>query len=183
MPFLLDVERVQAIIQPYAEAGTLLPRTIPELSENVRDFIVAEDEGCIVGCGALHLYGRHLAEIRSIAVLPQEKGRGIGRRLVEALMEEWRRHGVSCVCLFTRRRKFSRISDSQPSSGSSCRTRFTRIACIVPSSPIAMRLPWPSVRFRRTQTVCATRMWRSRLSRLLSCQKCRAEGRGSTLKP
>ena len=43
----------------------------------------------------------HLAEIRSIAVAPQCKGRGIGRSLVNALIEEARRQSVTCVCLFT----------------------------------------------------------------------------------
>jgi amino-acid N-acetyltransferase len=58
---LPDVDGIHRIIEPYAEDGTLLPRTIPELCENVRDFVVAEDESGIVGCGALHLYGPHLA--------------------------------------------------------------------------------------------------------------------------
>jgi len=103
---LPDVEPIHAIIQPYADEGTLLPRSVPELCENVRDFVVAEDDGQIVGCGALHLYGTHLAEIRSIAVSPQAKGRGVGRALVSALMSEARRHAVTCVCLFTRTTEF-----------------------------------------------------------------------------
>ena len=68
----------------------------------MRDFVVAEDNGKIVGCGALHLYGMHLAEIRSIAVTPSTKGLGAGRKLVEALLQEAERHAVTCVCLFTR---------------------------------------------------------------------------------
>ncbi|HWF39299.1 MAG TPA: N-acetyltransferase [Candidatus Acidoferrales bacterium] len=99
---LPDVEQIHAIIQPYADEGTLLPRSIAELSENVRDFIVAGENGHVVGCGALHLYGMHLAEIRSIAVLPERKGTGAGRALVAALIEESRRHSVTCLCLFTR---------------------------------------------------------------------------------
>ena len=99
---LPDVEHIHAIIQPYADTGTLLPRTLAELSENVRDFVVAEENGRILGCGALHLYGMHLAEIRSIAVSPESKSRGVGRALVEALMDEARRQSVTCVCLFTR---------------------------------------------------------------------------------
>lgn len=99
---LPDVEPVHAIIQPYAAVGTLLPRSLPELCENIRDFIVAEDAGQVIGCGALHLYGMHLAEIRSIAVPPQAKGRGAGRLVVEALLGEAERHQVACVCLFTR---------------------------------------------------------------------------------
>src|SRR5262249_36177770 len=99
---LPDVDAIHGIIRSYSENGTLLPRTVAELCENVRDFVVAENDGQIVGCGALHLYGLHLAEIRSIAVTPEAKGLGAGRQLVEALLAEAERHHVTCVCLFTR---------------------------------------------------------------------------------
>ncbi len=99
---LPDVEQIHAIIRSYSGNGTLLPRTMAELCENVRDFVIAEHDGRIIGCGALHLYGMHLAEIRSIAVVPQAKGLGAGRKLVEALLAESERHNVTCVCLFTR---------------------------------------------------------------------------------
>ncbi|HUR36854.1 MAG TPA: N-acetyltransferase [Terriglobales bacterium] len=100
---LPDVEQIHDLIHGYSEVGTLLPRSLAELCENVRDFIVVEDgQGRIVGCGALHLYGRHLTEIRSIAVIPEVKGQGGGRLLVEALLSEAEHHHVNCVCLFTR---------------------------------------------------------------------------------
>ncbi|MGH9570811.1 MAG: N-acetyltransferase [Candidatus Angelobacter sp.] len=100
--FLPDVEHVYEIIRSYAVNGTLLPRTMAELCENVRDFKVVERGGKVIGCGALHLYGMHLAEIRSIAVIPDGKGLGAGRKLVEGLLAEAGRHQVTCVCLFTR---------------------------------------------------------------------------------
>jgi amino-acid N-acetyltransferase len=103
---LPDVEHIHAIIRSYSGNGTLLPRTVSELCENVRDFVVAEHDGQIIGCGALHLYGPHLAEIRSIAVVPSAKGLGAGAELVRALMQEAERHRVSCVCLFTRLPQF-----------------------------------------------------------------------------
>jgi amino-acid N-acetyltransferase len=99
---LPDVKQIHTIMQLYTGDGTLLPRNIGELCENIRDFVVAEDDGHIIGCGALHLYGTHLAEIRSIAVLPKAKGRGAGKAVVEALLQEAERHNVTCVCLFTR---------------------------------------------------------------------------------
>ena len=99
---LPDVEQIYSIIHPYSQSGTLLPRAMAELNENVRDFVVAEDAGKIIGCGALHLYGMHLAEVRTIAVDPVAKGRGAGRKVVEALLEEATRQHVACVCLFTR---------------------------------------------------------------------------------
>ena len=99
---LPDVGHIDAIIQPYAREGTLLPRSIPELYENVRDFVIAEEDGRNRRLRALHLHGVHLCRIRSIAVSHQSKGHGIGRSLVSALMEEASRHRVTCVCLFTR---------------------------------------------------------------------------------
>ena len=82
--------------------GTLLRRTLAEICENIRDFVVVEHEGEVVGCGALHLYGMHLAEVRSITIGPKAKGQGAGRMLIDALLAEASRQSVTCVCLFTR---------------------------------------------------------------------------------
>ena len=60
---LPDAERIHELISSYSTDGTLLPRTLAEICENVRDFTVLEEAGHIIGCGALHLYGPHLAEI------------------------------------------------------------------------------------------------------------------------
>ncbi len=83
--------------------GTLLRRVFAEICENVRDFTIAErDSGVFLGCGALHLYGPHLAEVRSIVVRPEAKGQGVGANLLSALLDEGEDHGVGCICLFTR---------------------------------------------------------------------------------
>ena len=103
---LPDAPRIHSLICNYAGDGTLLPRTLAEICENVRDFVVLEHRGKIIGCGALHLYGRHLAEIRSITVDPEHQRMGGGRRLMQALMEEAEKHGVGCICLFTRKPDF-----------------------------------------------------------------------------
>ncbi len=80
-----------------------LRRSYAEICENVRDFAVAESEaGVFLGCGALHLYGPHLAEVRSIVVKPEAKGQGAGGKLLRALLEEAENQGVVSVCLFTR---------------------------------------------------------------------------------
>lgn len=99
---LRDAHQIHDLIASYSGDGTLLPRTLPEINENIRDFVVVEDEDRIIGCGALHLYGPHLAEVRSIAVWPEAKGNGAGRLLIDALMEQANRQEVTCVCLFTR---------------------------------------------------------------------------------
>ncbi len=99
---LPDAESIQRLIAAHVGDGTLLPRSLSELCENVRDFVVVEHRGGVVGCAALHLYGEHLAEIRSIAVLPEARKRGAGTLLVKALLKEASRQRVQCVCLFTR---------------------------------------------------------------------------------
>jgi amino-acid N-acetyltransferase len=99
---LPDVDELHAILEPYAQAGVLLPRSLAELSENVRDF------RC---CRAKRLYGGlwRSASLRQAPRRVSLAGRGfskpttgVGRALVEALLGEAGRHGVTCVCLFTR---------------------------------------------------------------------------------
>lgn len=100
---LQDAERIFRLVNSLSNDGTLLRRSYAEICENVRDFTVAEtNEGEFLGCGALHLYGPHLAEVRSIVVRPEAKGQGAGGRLLRALLVEAEENGVSCVCLFTR---------------------------------------------------------------------------------
>ncbi len=99
---LPDAERIHELISVHYASGTLLPRALPEICENIRDFIVVEENGRIIGCGGLHLYGLHLAEVRSIAVDPAFQKRGAGIVLVRALLRHAEKHHVSGVCLFTR---------------------------------------------------------------------------------
>ena len=97
-----DAQQICDLVQQYSGDGTLLPRRYGEICENIRDFVVVEDKRRIIGCGALHLYGMHLAEVRSIAVAPHAQKRGAGRRLITALLKEARQHHIAQVCLFTR---------------------------------------------------------------------------------
>ena len=103
---LPDAKNIHELICAYSGDGTLLPRTLAEICENVRDFVVLEDDGRIIGCGALHLYGLHLAEIRSITVDPKCQGNGGGGKLVRALFAEAKRQHVDSICLFTRAPEF-----------------------------------------------------------------------------
>lgn len=99
---LPDVPQIYSLIAGYVPDGTLLPRSEKELCENICDFTVVEDDGEIVACGALHFYGIHLTEVRSIAVKPGAQGKGTGRVLIEALLREAQTHSVQAICLFTR---------------------------------------------------------------------------------
>jgi amino-acid N-acetyltransferase len=100
---LQDAAQVFELVNSLSGDGTLLRRNYAEICENVRDFQVAESEaGVFLGCGALHLYGPHLAEVRSIVVKPEAKGQGAGGKLLRALLAEAEDQGVVSVCLFTR---------------------------------------------------------------------------------
>jgi len=100
---LQDAANIFDLVNSLSGDGTLLKRNYAEVCENIRDFTVAESEvGNFLGCGALHLYGPHLCEVRSIVVKPEAKGQGAGGKILRALLEEADEHGVSSVCLFTR---------------------------------------------------------------------------------
>lgn len=100
---LQDARSIFDLVNSLSGDGTLLQRNYAEICENIRDFTVAEtQEGEFLGCGALHLYGPHLAEVRSIVLRPEAKGKGAGGLLLRALIEEAEQHAVLSVCLFTR---------------------------------------------------------------------------------
>jgi len=100
---LQDAVHIFELVNSLSHDGTLLRRNYAEICENVRDFHIAESEaGVFLGCGALHLYGPHLAEVRSIVVKPEAKGQGAGGKLIKALLAEAEEQGVVCVSLFTR---------------------------------------------------------------------------------
>ena len=96
-----DIQALLQLINGYAAKGVMLPRTEFEMSENIRDFTLAFSGDTLAGCGALHFYTPTTAEIRSLAVAPEVKSRGIGRALVEALEAEARQFGLQSIFAFT----------------------------------------------------------------------------------
>jgi amino-acid N-acetyltransferase len=96
-----DIPAIIELINGYAAGGVMLPRTEFELSEAIRDFSVGMLGGTLLGCGALHFYSPSVAEIRSLAVSQRAKTQGVGRKLVEALVEEAERHELGAVFAFT----------------------------------------------------------------------------------
>jgi len=98
---LTDIPALLELINDYAARGVMLPRTEFEMAENIRDFLVAYDDGRLVGCGALHFYTPLSGEVRSLAVEPGLKTKGIGRMLVEALEAEARSNDLHSLFAFT----------------------------------------------------------------------------------
>ncbi len=96
-----DIPRILELIDSYAVKGIMLPRTEFEMSEAIRDFTVAVDGETLLGCGALHFYSPTVAEIRSLAVAERAKTRGVGRKLVAALIAEAQEFDLDAVFAFT----------------------------------------------------------------------------------
>ena len=116
-----DIPNIIGLINAYAAQGVMLPRTEFEMSENIRDFSVAYDGGKLVGCAALHFYTPTVAEVRSLAVLPELKQRGTGRALVESLERRQRRTISNRFLPSLMCRIFSSGLDLPKSNAESCR--------------------------------------------------------------
>jgi amino-acid N-acetyltransferase len=100
---LQDAHAIHQLIESFTCDGTLLHRSYSEIRSNIHTFTIVETASRqFVGCAALHVYGQHLAEIRSIVVHPETKGHGAGGLLVRALLDQANASGIKCVCLFTR---------------------------------------------------------------------------------
>ncbi len=96
-----DVDAALALIDRYAAEDRMLERTRDFLLEHIHDFFVAESERGFEGCVALAVLTPDLAEVRSLAVPPEAGGRGVGRALVAACVDEARRLGLKRVFALT----------------------------------------------------------------------------------
>jgi amino-acid N-acetyltransferase len=101
-----DVRAIHQIVTGYVDRGVLLGKQLVTLYEDVQDFLVAELDGVVVGCGALHVMWEDLAEVRSVAVDPGIRGRGIGHALVTELVATARELGVRRVFVLTFEHEF-----------------------------------------------------------------------------
>jgi len=96
-----DVPEVQRLINYFAERDEMLPRSLSEIYENLRDYVLAEVEGEIAGCCAIHVTWADLAEVKSLAVRESRRGLGTGECLVQACLEEGKTLGVPRVFVLT----------------------------------------------------------------------------------
>jgi len=101
-----DIKQIHSIINYSASKGEMLPRSLGELYDNMRDCFVYEENGAIVGAGALHICWDDLAEIRSLCVAEAFRGKGIGRTLVNACIDEAYNFEIERVFLLTYQEEF-----------------------------------------------------------------------------
>ena len=96
-----DVRAMRDLIKPYVRRRILLGKELVTLYEAVQEFVVAERDGQIVGCGALHVLWEDLGEVRTLATSEDWRGCGVGRTLLDGLIERARAVGVSRVFCLT----------------------------------------------------------------------------------
>jgi amino-acid N-acetyltransferase len=96
-----DVRHIRRLIDTYTADRRLLTKPTVALYEDVQEFWVADLDGTVVGCGAVHVMWEDLAEIRTVAVDPDHRGHKIGNRLVSVLLDTARELGVRRVFVLT----------------------------------------------------------------------------------
>ncbi len=114
-----DIKQIQKLINSFASKDLMLPRSLNELYENLRDFWVVKVRNKIVGCAALHVSWDDLAEIKSVAVAKNKQGEGIGKELISACLTEAGELGAKRIFVLTykpeyfKRFGFKRVKNSQ----------------------------------------------------------------------
>ena len=96
-----DVAAIHSLIAHYAGEGILLPRDEPDIRKHLGGFLVLSEGPGIIGCVALESYHSRLAEIRSLAIDPHARGRGLGTRLVRAALDLADRRSIGRVFALT----------------------------------------------------------------------------------
>ena len=96
-----DVASIEALIEPFVRQRILLGKDPVVLYEAIQQFVVAEEDGKVVGCGALHVMWRDLGEIRTVAVAESHRGHGVGGAIVGSLEDNARELGLSRLFCLT----------------------------------------------------------------------------------
>ena len=101
-----DARKIHKLLLDYAQDGQLLGRSLANIYDSIRDFYVYEEAGEVLGIGALAICWEDLAEVRSLAVVSGQQGKGIGRKLVEMCLQEATQLGLKRVFALTYQPEF-----------------------------------------------------------------------------
>jgi amino-acid N-acetyltransferase len=105
-----DVKEIRELVDSYAAPGQMLSKETVTLYESVQEFVVAERDGIVIGCGALHILWEDLAEVRTVAVAKEFHKQGIGHLILEEIIRRAREVGVKRIfCLTFQTEFFGRI--------------------------------------------------------------------------
>lgn len=98
---IADALKIQALVKHYADRKEMLHRALNDIYEGIRDYVVLEVDGEMVGCCCLHVCWAELVELRSLAVAPEHTGRGYGSMLVNFVLEDARALDAKTVFALT----------------------------------------------------------------------------------
>jgi amino-acid N-acetyltransferase len=101
-----DIKGIHKLIVDFASGGRMLQKETVTLYESVQEFMVAVEDGQVVGCGALHVLWEDLAEVRSVAITESLRGNGIGNQILERIIDRARELGLSRIFCLTFETKF-----------------------------------------------------------------------------
>jgi len=101
-----QVPTIAELINRFAGRGEILPRSVEDIYQSMRDWVVARDGETVVGCGSLVILWADLAEVRSLIVAPEYQGRGIGQQMVEMLIAQAASLDIPKVFALTRKPGF-----------------------------------------------------------------------------
>ena len=100
-PTLLDVDTMYNLVQDDVKKGLIINRTKDEIATNIRSYIIAKIDNQIIGFVALHIYNPTLAEIRSLNVISNMRGYGIGYKLIHNAIEEAKKLYIKSILVLT----------------------------------------------------------------------------------
>jgi amino-acid N-acetyltransferase len=101
-----DIKGIHKLIADFASGGRMLQKETVTLYESVQEFVVAVEDGVVVGCGALHVLWEDLAEVRSVAISENLRGKGIGNQILERVIDRARELGLARIFCLTFETKF-----------------------------------------------------------------------------
>ena len=105
---ITDVKQIQELINSFARQDLMLPRSLNELYENLRDFWVCAENKKIIGCCALHVSWQDLAEIKSLAIKKNKQRLGLGSQLIAGCIQEAKELGIKKIFILTYKPDFFR---------------------------------------------------------------------------
>lgn len=101
-----DVRDIQKLVNCHADKGEMLPRSLGDICDNIRDFFIYEEDGVALGCCALHVTWVDLAEVKSLAVADDAQRRGVGTELLAACLKDARWLTIKRVFALTYKPEF-----------------------------------------------------------------------------
>jgi amino-acid N-acetyltransferase len=96
-----DVKAIHSLINKFAKKVDMLPRSLNEIYENIRDYFICKDNERVIAVAALHILWEDLAEIRSVAVAKEYQGQGVGKKLLKNCLNEAQNLGINRVFALT----------------------------------------------------------------------------------